>query len=220
MRLVIFDVDGTLVDSQNSIVEAQAMAFAAHGMAPASRERALAVVGLSLPEAFRELAGAEGPVAGLCDAYKEAWTVLRTRPDYAERLYPGAAETVAAFASRPDLRLGLATGKSRKGVDRVLAAHGWQGTFATIQTADDHPSKPHPAMLLAALRHTGIAADRAVMVGDTTFDMAMAVSARVLPVGVAWGYHRVEALRASGASTVVAEFAALRRTLDAFASGA
>ena len=220
MRLVIFDVDGTLVDSQNSIVEAQAMAFAAHGLAPASRERALSVVGLSLPEAFRELAGVDGPVAGLCDAYKDAWTVLRQRPDYAEQLYPGAAETIAALASRPDLRLGLATGKSRKGVDRVFAAHGWHSIFATVQTADDHPSKPDPGMLLAALRDTGADAADAIMVGDTTFDMAMALSAGVSAIGVGWGYHPVEALRASGAHTVVDDFAALRRRLERFAFGA
>lgn len=220
MRLIIFDVDGTLVDSQNSIVEAQAMAFAAHGLAPVSRERALSVVGLSLPEAFRELAGADGPTASLCDAYKEAWTVLRQRPDYAEQLYPGAADTVAAFADRPDLRIGLATGKSRKGVDRLLAAFGWQRTFATVQTADDHPSKPHPSMLLAALRDTGVDAVDAIMVGDTTFDMTMAVSAGVAPIGVAWGYHPAAALRASGARAVAEDFAALRDRLERFAGAA
>ncbi len=139
---------------------------------------------------------------------------MRLAKGFVERLYPGAGETVAALAQRPDVRLGIATGKSRRGVDRVLEAHGWTDVFATIQTADRHPSKPHPSMIIAALAETGIAAEAATMVGDTTFDIAMAVSAGVRPVGVSWGYHEASALLACGATLVVEDFAALRQVLE------
>ena len=214
MRLVIFDVDGTLVDSQHHIVEAQARAFAVHGLAAQTRKRALSVVGLSLHEAFAELVGPDGPIDSLSRAYKEAWTDMRGEAGFAEVLYPGAREIIASLAGRSGLRLGIATGKSRAGVDRLLAAQGWDGIFATIHTADDHPSKPHPSMILAALAETGTEAADAVMIGDTSFDMAMAVSAGVHAVGVAWGYHEADALVACGAAVVVQDFAALQAVLD------
>ena len=213
-HLVIFDVDGTLVDSQHHIVEAQHRAFAAHDLPPPSREKALSVVGLSLTEAFTTLVGPDGPVSSLCQSYKEAWTAIRLGRGFVERLYPGAADTISALARRADLRLGIATGKSRQGVDRILAAQGWTGLFATIQTADGHPSKPHPSMIRAALAEAGVPAQAATMVGDTTFDVTMAVSAGVRPIGVTWGYHETSALLACGASIVVEDFAALRRVLS------
>jgi phosphoglycolate phosphatase len=99
--------------------------------------------------------------------------------------------------------LGVATGKSRRGVDHLFAEQGWATTFATIQTADGHPSKPHPSMILAALEETGVAAQDAVMIGDTSYDMAMARDAGVRAIGVGWGYHAREHLTAHGASQVV-----------------
>ena len=217
MRLIIFDVDGTLVDSQHHIVEAQARAFAANGLPPPTRARSLSVVGLSLAEAFAALVGPNGPVDGLSRAYKDAWTAMRLEGGLVEALYPGAAETIAALAESPGVWLGIATGKSRRGVDRLIAAQHWDGMFATIQTADNHPSKPHPSMILTALAETGVDGDAAAMIGDTTFDITMAVSAGVHPVGVGWGYHEASALLACGAEVVVADFAALRDRLMATA---
>ncbi len=214
MHLILFDVDGTLVDSQHHIIEAQAMAFAAHGMAPPTRERSLSVVGLSLIEAFCELAGPHGPAASLAEAYRDAWTSLRQRPGYAEVLYPGVNDLLLALAPRGDVRLGIATGKSRRGVERLLEAQDWRPLFATVQTADDHPSKPDPSMLLAALAETGIAAERATMVGDTSYDMAMALAAGVRPIGVDWGYHEPAALLTSGAAAVAGDMEALRVLLE------
>lgn len=208
-RLVIFDVDGTLVDSQHHIVEAQRRAFAALALPPPTRERSLSVVGLSLPEAFAALVGPDGPTEALAEAYKAAWFALRGEPGYREPLYPGAAETVAALAARPGVVLGLATGKSRKGVERLLRAQDWKSVFATVQTADDHPSKPHPAMLRAALAETGVSAEAATLVGDTTYDMAMAGAAGIRAIGVAWGYHDVDSLVATGAASIACDFAEL-----------
>ncbi len=209
MPLIVFDVDGTLVDSQHGIVEAQRRAFAAFGLPFPSRSRSLSVVGLSLTEAFAALVGVDGPVAGLAKAYRDAWTDLRAEPSFTEPLYPGVGDLLVALAARPGVALGLATGKSRKGVDRLIAAQGWSGLFATVQTADEHPSKPHPSMLRAALAQTTIEPRDATMIGDTSFDMAMAVAAGVRALGVGWGYHSAEALIDGGAERVLADVPAL-----------
>ena len=214
MQLVVFDVDGTLVDSQHHIVAAQARAFAAHGLPPPSRAMALSVVGLSLDEAFVALAGAGAPIAGLAEAYKDAWHDIRRQPHYEDTLFPGASETLADLAARPDVLLGIATGKSGRGVAALLESQGWGGHFATIQTADDHPSKPHPSMLLAAMTETGMAAVATCMVGDTSYDMAMAVAAGVRPLGVAWGYHARAELLAAGAASVAESFEALLQSIS------
>lgn len=216
MKLVVFDVDGTLVDSQNLIVEAQAKAFASLGMAAPCRDRALSVVGLSLVEAFDALTEGRGPSDLLAQAYKEAWRELRAEPGFHDPLYPGAHDLLSDLAKREDCLLGIATGKSRAGVTRLVERHGWHDFFDTVQTADDAPSKPAPDMFLRALAETGVSPRDACMIGDTTFDMAMAHSAGAHAIGVAWGYHRHEKLKTWGAAQVVADFRALREALDEF----
>ncbi|MDJ1157267.1 HAD-IA family hydrolase [Chelatococcus sp. SYSU_G07232] len=213
MRLVVFDVDGTLVDSQNLLVAAQAATFAAHGLAPPPRERSLSVVGLSLREAFLELVGPEGPHESLAEGYKTAFQRLLSDPVLASPLFPGAVDVLASLGRREEVMLGIATGKSRRGVSRLFDAHGWHRLFHTVQTADDAPSKPHPAMLLQAMAEVGAEPGETVMVGDTTFDVAMARAAGCRAVGVAWGYHPAEALRAAGAEEVLTRFEDLPRLL-------
>lgn len=203
MHLLVLDVDGTLVDSQALIVAAQRAAFAACGLPAPTRERSLSIVGLSLHEAFTSLVGPLGPVADLAEAYREAFAVLRADPDCREPLFPGIERFIADAAARPDLALGIATGKSRRGVAHLVARHGWASIFRTIQTADDAPSKPHPAMLHQAMAETGIGPGATLMLGDTTFDMAMARSAGARAIGVSWGYHPVAALREAGAELVI-----------------
>jgi phosphoglycolate phosphatase len=209
LKLVIFDVDGTLVGSQEQIVAAMRAAFAARALPCPPRQEILSIVGLSLPVAMARLRPQADPaaVAALVAAYRALFADRSRR--IAAPLFPGAAAALARIAARDDVLLCVATGKSRRGLDRLLAEHGLQETFLTLQTADDHPSKPHPAMVEAALRETGVTRVQAAMIGDTSFDMEMARAAGVAAIGVAWGYHSVLELHAAGAATVLTDFGGL-----------
>jgi phosphoglycolate phosphatase len=214
-RLIVFDVDGTLIDSQAHILAAMEHAFGASGYPLPPRAAVLGIVGLSLPEAVARLVP-DLPAAvraGIVEAYKASFGQLRA--ETLSPLYPGAAGALAALAARPRVILGVATGKSRRGLTHVLAAHGLDRLFATTQVADDHPSKPHPSMLLAALADTGTAAGRAVMIGDTTYDIAMGRAAGMATIGVGWGYHPAGDLVAAGADRLIDGFADLVPALDA-----
>jgi len=216
MRLIVFDVDGTLVDSQAHILAAMEAAFTELGRPVPAREACLGIVGLSLPEAMMQLAPGSSAAdhAALVAAYKDRFAGLRA--ETLSPLYPGASDALHRLAARKDVMLGIATGKSRRGLDHVMSAHGWGGLFQTVQVADDHPSKPDPAMLHACLRDTGIAAQDAVMVGDTVFDMDMARAARMHGLGVAWGYHSAARL----GTRVIADFEELEDALHRIWDGA
>ncbi len=214
MKLVIFDVDGTIVDSQNYICEAGRRAFIAHDLEPPDRETMLSIVGLSLVDAFAALVP-NGPVESMAQAYKDAWHDMRGKPEWDDPLFPGARETIEALAARDDLLLGIATGKSHKGLLQLFEKTGWGPHFVTVQTADNNPSKPAPDMVLSALAETGAAPHEAVMIGDSTYDMLMARAAGVPAIGVAWGYHAPSALMDAGAREIVQDYAALAALLDA-----
>jgi phosphoglycolate phosphatase len=219
LKLIVFDCDGTLVDSQHMICAAMRQAYEANNLSVPAREHLLAIVGLSLPDAFRRLAvtsggSADHPVDSLVTCYKDAFAALRGSVDHLEPLYPGARETLDSLAGRPDTLLGIATGKSQRGVRAVLCRHGLADRFVTIQTSDDAPSKPHPGMVLAAMRATGVAPEDTVVVGDTVFDLEMARAAGARAIGVGWGYHPATALRAAGADAMIAAFSELLPTLD------
>lgn len=217
MHLVLFDCDGTLIDSQAIIVESMSAAFTANGLPPPARTAILEIVGLSLPIAVATLAGEKlhGAVADVTQSYKDAFQRLRAEPVDRMPLYPGAIEALDALAAEPDLVLGIATGKSRRGLDAVIAKHGLEGRFVTLQTADDAPSKPDPTMIRRALVETGAKASRTLLVGDTTFDMEMARAAGARGLGVAWGYHPAERLVAAGAARVVDGFAEVPGAVEA-----
>ncbi len=208
MTLIVFDCDGTIVDSQAGIVLSMEHAFKALRMTPPTRERVLSVVGLSLREAFSVLApeAEHGTRDELAERYKSAFRELDRDPSEQDILFPGAKPVIQALAARQGLTLGIATGKSRRGVDRLIDREQWHGYFSTIQTADDHPSKPHPSMILRAMAETGCSPEATVMVGDTTYDIQMARAAGVGAIGVSWGYHAASELRQAGAHVVLDEY--------------
>lgn len=216
-RLIVFDVDGTLVDSQRQILDSMALAFEIAGLPMPPRDEALSVVGLSLPVALARLMPgvSEARRAELLDVYRQGFAANRTRA--VAPLYPGARETLEALAARPKAILGVATGKSRRGLARMFDEHDLHHFFVTTQVADDHPSKPHPSMLEAAQRETGLGARGAVMIGDTAFDIEMGRAAGFRTIGVTWGYHDTGRLRAAGADLLISTFSDLADALEALA---
>lgn len=213
-RLAVFDCDGTLVDGQAGVVSAMEAAFAAAGLPAPDRHQVRRIVGLSLPQAIRLLAPDtdEELRQGIDAAYREAFQAARESGQLVEPLYDGIAALVEHLASS-GWALGIATGKSDRGLAHMLATHGLTSAFVTLQTADRHPSKPHPAMLRAALVEAAVDPAQAVMIGDTQYDMAMAVNAGVRGIGVDWGYHTAHELREAGAETVAASPDELRELL-------
>jgi phosphoglycolate phosphatase len=216
LKLVIFDCDGTIVDSQHMIVAAMTQAYGWHGLVVPPRETVLSIVGLSLPEAFETLGRdhPDFPVATMVERYKAAFHVMREGEKHLEPLYPGAADAIVSLARRDDVLLGIATGKSQRGVRAVLGMHGLLDHFITIKTAEDAPSKPNPGMVLDAMREAGVAPQDTVVVGDTVYDIAMARAAGATAIGVTWGYHAASALQQAGAYAVIDRFEALGPMLE------
>ncbi len=216
LRLAVFDFDGTLMDSQRLILRAMGQAFAAAGLDVPSDDAVRGVIGLSLERAIAALAGSFDAVVrrALAEHYKAAYFALREEGAEGERLFPGARALIETLHGRPDILLGIATGKSRRGLYGALEREGLRHCFVTLQTADDAPSKPHPAMLERAMAEVGSTPARTVMIGDAVFDMAMAANAGVAAIGVAWGYHDVADLRAAGACHIASEMAALADDIE------
>jgi phosphoglycolate phosphatase len=214
VRLAVFDCDGTLVDGQGAVVTAMERAFAAHALPCPERNHIRRMVGLSLPQAIGRLVpGVDARTAkGLVDSYKEAFRGAREAGELSEPLYDGIAALLRTLGPA-GWSLGVATGKSDRGLAHCLDTHGLSSLFVTLQTADRHPSKPHPAMLEAAMAEAGAEAAETVMIGDTAFDMAMAATIGVRAIGVAWGYHETAELVAAGAEFVAADVSELEEYL-------
>jgi phosphoglycolate phosphatase len=215
MRLAVFDCDGTLVDGQADVCWAMERAFARAGLSAPDVSAVRRAVGLSLPQAVRALAPDlnEDQNRAVTEFYRSSFRARREQGLLDEPLYDGIAELLTALHD-DGWRLAVATGKSDRGLAACLATHGIADLFVSLQTADRHPSKPHPAMLEAALFEAGALPAQAVMIGDTSFDMLMARSARVAAIGVAWGYHAPAELLASGALSVAETVAALLQAME------
>ncbi|MGE0180285.1 MAG: HAD-IA family hydrolase [Sphingomonas sp.] len=199
-RLALFDCDGTLVDSQHNICAAMAECFIASGREAPAPERTRRVVGLSLVEAMAAMLPEEAPGthAALAEDYKRVFQAMRAGGLNEEPLFDGIADLIAALDAG-GWRLGVATGKSDRGLALCLKHHAIHQRFATLQTADRHPSKPHPSMIEAAMAETAASPETTMMIGDTSYDMEMARAAGVTAIGVAWGYHDATELRRAGA---------------------
>lgn len=214
LRLAVFDLDGTLVDSQHVIVGCMTEAFTGEGVPVPTVDAIRRIIGLPLEECVARLAPHEAAPrhTRLVDAYKAAFFACRQRPDHDEPLFGGALEAIAALEDDGWL-LGIATGKAMRGLRAVLERHDLERRFLTLQTSDVNPSKPHPAMLEKAMAETGVAREYTVMIGDTSYDMLMARNARVHAIGVGWGNHPVEELREAGAHALVSDYAELPSAL-------
>jgi len=215
LKLFIFDCDGTIVDSQHTIVEGMDHAYARHGLTPPSAEATRSIIGLSLGPAIETLSPGIAPEMRdiLVAAYKDYVIAKREEGEAEELLYDGAKSVIEALADQDNILLGIATGKAYRGVLHLFNCYDWHDHFVTVQTADRAPSKPHPGMILQAMGETGVEAADVVMIGDTSYDMQMAKAAGVTAIGVNWGYHSASVLRETGADHLVDDYAALHALL-------
>lgn len=218
LKLAIWDMDGTIVDSREVISTAMARAFEAVGLIPPSYDETRQIVGLGLEEACRRLAPertSDETITHLVEAYKQAFILRRTEPEFKEPLYEGALETLERLANENWL-IAMATGKSRRGIDAVFTMHPLAQYFDTIHCADDGPGKPHPAMCLEAMKKMGAEPHESLMIGDAIFDIQMGRAAGLHTIGVSWGFGERHELEASGAHELVDTYAELNQALDRF----
>ncbi len=215
--LIVFDCDGTLVDSQRTIIGAVRTAFADGDLPVPTDEAIRRIVGLSLPEAMRALLPdiAPGDIPAFVARYRAAFLAYRARHGAAlEPLFPGIREALIALDAQ-GYRLAVATGKSRRGLEATLGQHDLLDLFVALETSDGHPSKPHPAMLEAAMAAADAAPHQTIVIGDTSYDMLMANAAGAHGIGVAWGYHPAAELVEAGATAIAAHAEELVDTIVA-----
>ena len=199
-KLAIFDCDGTLVDSGATIHAAIKLTLERNGLEVPPPSTSRRVIGLSLVEAFAELLPQLGREEHerIAEDYKTVFMGLRAADAAQEPLFDGVLDLLDSL-EQDDWLLAVATGKSDRGLKHCLDQHGLHARFISLQTADRHPSKPHPSMVTQAIADAGAAPADTIVVGDTSFDMAMAVNAGAAGIGAAWGYHEPEDLLAAGA---------------------
>lgn len=215
MKLIIFDCDGTLVDGQHLIIDAMKTACDVCDVPYPGDEAIRQIVGLSLLEAISICHPDESEATHLAlrQAFIDRFQQLRHQDDDNEPLFDGVRQVIGQL-SRDGYLLGIATGKSRRGLALTLKKHQLSEYFLTLNTADDGPGKPHPAMLLNAMKEAGVRTENTLMIGDTTYDIQMALAAKVHAVGVSWGYHDPIQLEQAGAEHILDHISQLRQILD------
>jgi len=222
MRLVLFDCDGTLADSFGLIIETMRRCFATAGLPVPDDDAVRGIIGISLDLAIHRLAPTltADELPGVVEIYRTEFHLARAEAAHTERLFPGAEALLRKLAARNDVTLGMVTGKSRRGVRLVVEAHGLEGLFQTVRTADDCASKPHPAMVLESCAEAGIDPARTIVVGDAVYDMRMAKAAGAAAIGVTWGALDAAALEQTGANRVASTMDELERLLLDWLDGA
>ena len=220
LKLVIWDMDGTLVDSREVIQTAMVRAFERHDLSPPTHEQTRKTVGLGLAEACAQLVPETfnpANLPALVETYKQVFVQRRTDTDFIEPLYEGALDALKARRKAGWLQA-IATGRARRGIDAICEMHpGLADFFDTTWSADDGPGKPHPYLVQAAMDAVGAEPHQAVMVGDATFDILMGRAANVHTLGVSWGFGKSHELDAAGAHSVHHDFASLNTDLSTFA---
>lgn len=203
-HLIVFDCDGTLIDSGHNIVTAMRKAWLSNGLKPPPTNAIRRIVGLKLGEAIYQLMPPECDIepAILEESYIKSFTESLNRSDYTEPLYPGVRQCLESLKAL-GFQLGIATGKSRRGLLRTFEQHSLGFFFQVLKTADDGPGKPSPDILLDAMAEIGVEPENTAMIGDTTYDIKMAMNAAVKPIGVDWGYHDPIELKKAGARIII-----------------
>ncbi|MEO0637626.1 MAG: HAD-IA family hydrolase [Pseudomonadota bacterium] len=204
--LVLFDCDGTLIDSAGVIVAVMHLAFEQAGVPPVDDDAVRGIIGLSLPIAIGRLLDIDPQsrqAAELTDLYKRQFMEYRSSGDFAEPVFGGVDAMLEAVMQRPPVSAGVVTGKSRRGLQIVASHHNFEWLLPISRTADECVFKPAPDMVLECCAQSGIDEGRTLVVGDTSYDMEMAKAAGARAIGVSWGYHEPEMLLAAGAETVL-----------------
>ena len=214
IKLIVFDLDGTLVDSQEFIVDAIRTAFQSQNLLVPPPEKIITIIGLSLMEAFKRLDKnlTKIQVENLVKAFKNCYSTF-SRERVLSPLYPGVRKFLKRLNKEKSLKLAIATGKGKLGLLQILRAHRIEKFFSGFQTSDDNPSKPDPRMLLKLISDFNICPSDALMVGDTDFDIIMAKNAAVDSIAVSWGYHSEQQLIASNPGVVVHDFYELKEEI-------
>jgi len=214
-RLAVFDCDGTLVDSQASIISAMVSSFETHSYPTPDPEQIRRIVGLPIRVGIEKLLpdARFSEIKKLEDSYKESFGKIRREGKIQDPLYPGVFDVLSTLENDGWI-LGIATGKSTRGLKMILEKYDLIDKFYTLQTSDTAPGKPDPSMLINAMNETGCNAENTVMIGDTTFDIEMAINAKVHPIGVSWGYHPQDELEKAGADTIAENFFILPKILN------
>jgi len=216
VKLVMFDMDGTLIDTQALIAEHMATTFVEAGLDAPTPGQVRRIIGLSLPKAMQQLLGRQDVELAdeLAERYRAHYRASLVSAEGREGLFPGAREALDQLRAQADTLLGIATGKGLSGVHRLTELHGIAGHFVTLQTPDHNPSKPDPGMMLRAMAETGAERHRTVIIGDTTFDMEMGKAAGTKTIGVTWGYHHEKELRGAGADLLIDDYSELCGAVD------
>lgn len=192
-KLLIFDWDGTIIDSAGRIISSMQQAARDLGLPELSDEAVRNIIGLGLPEAIRMLIPAidEAMIPRMRERYGHYYLSADKTPT---ELFEGVRETLDALKDK-GYRLAVATGKSRRGLEQVFAETGLAHLFELSRCADETTSKPDPHMLEEILAESGVKASEAVMIGDTEFDLEMGVRAGIDTIAVSYGAHHIDRLR-------------------------
>ncbi len=215
-KLFLFDCDGTILDSVEIIHDSMVRTFREAGYAVPTQQQTRSIIGLTLDLAIARLLmrDIDPEVQTMTARYKQHFHKIYHHPEFSQSLFEGMGALIGSLEVNPRIELGVVTGKSRRGMDAFFDKHGFRDAFKVIRTADDCPSKPHPAMVLECCAEMDIAHSDTVVIGDSVFDMEMAKAAGAQAIGVAWGYNEVALLRAAGADAIAADANELKQMLE------
>lgn len=218
LRLVVFDWDGTLMDSPRRIIWCLQHTARALGVEVLPEDRLRDIIGLGVDVAVRRLypEADDDFVEGFATTYRRCYLGSGEAPE--TPLYPGA-RALLEWLDREGFLLAVATSKSRPGLDQALASSGLGGLFVTTATSDEYPSKPNPAMLEGVIRNTGVEPANTRMIGDSVYDLEMARNAGVRAIAVTHGVHTAERLREASPLALVADLHGLHTRLQTARAG-